>query len=303
MTTNEGGNPVLTELASDIKLAAEIAGAPFQDEIVWALLKAYEPWFTNYAVAFRITTKPTPELNVRYQTLNPHDPYAIALENGFLTRTDHPVHDVVWELQALRPDAGYLIDIGVTHGFEKIWGYFPEPFSIEEICALDSMPQSLKDDLPLFKHYGLNWVSAVGVDYLGNSTNPYFVKGAFPNDADIAARFVVDAGFARPSDEENQHNGSAFVVYPTYTWDSGEIERLSYACVGSQAQVPTHWHPLIKKFAEQVPLRGPVRGFTWNTCYGRGIPNYYKLEGDYRGNVVQYIAPLIEGVGKKMQQN
>ncbi len=301
MTTHEGGNNSLTELVSDIRLAAEIAGAPFQDEIVWAILKAYEPWFTNYAVAFRITTKVIPELNVRYQTLTPHDPYAIALEHGLLTRTDHPIHDAIWELRALRPNAGYLIDIGVTHGFEKIWGYFAEPFTIEEICALDTMPQSLKDHLPLFKRYGLNWVSAVGVDYVANTTNPYFMRGSFPNDAEIAAQFVQDCGFERPSPEENEHNGQGFVIYPTFAWNSDAVERLSYACGGPQEQVPTHWHPLMKKFAEQVPLRGPVRGFTWNTCYGRGIPNYYKLEGDYRGNVFQYIAPLIDGVLEKMQ--
>ncbi|MBI5958385.1 MAG: hypothetical protein HY866_06615, partial [Chloroflexi bacterium] len=217
---------------ADIKAAAEIAGAPCQDDVVWAILNAYETYFSEDAVAFRITTKATPELNVRYQTLRPHDPYAIALEHGFLKRVNHPAHDVVTELRAKRPDAGFLIDIGVTHGFEKIWGFFATPLSIEEVCALKSTPQSLRSHLDLFKHYGLNWVSVVGVDYLSHTTNPYFMKGSFPNSPEIAAQMVVDMGFELPSAEDNNFNSGAFVLYPTFTWDSSSVERVSFACVG-----------------------------------------------------------------------
>lgn len=288
----------------DIKLAASIVGAPCQDEIVWAILNAYQTFFLEDVAAFRITTKAAPELNVRYQTLRPNNPYKVAVDHGFLTPNGHPIYRLFDQVQALRPEAGYFIDLGVTHGFEKIWGYFVNPIDIKEVCALEAMPQSLKNRLDMFRHYGMQWVSCIGIDYYGMTVNPYFMKGTFPNNAEIAAQTVVDMGFERPSQEENEFNGEGFTIYPTFSWDSNAIERLSYAGAGPQDQVPVHWDPIFKPFIEGVPLRAPVRGFTFNTCYGLEVPHYYKLEGDYWGNVLdKCIVPLLQGAAKAMQQS
>jgi len=291
----------LETLMADIKRAAALMNIPCADEIVWDILLAYEEFFTEQAVAFRITTKEQQELNVRYQTLRPHDPYEIALQHGFLRRNGHPVHKVMPALQKMRPEAGWLIDIGVTHGLEKIWGYFVKPFSIEEVCAMPFMPPSLRNRLDLFKQYSLNWVSVIGVDYIGHSVNIYFLLGSFPNSPEIAARTIADFGFEVPSQEELEINGNGFVLYPTFTWDSDEVERLSYAGAGPLEKVPVHWHPLIKRFAEEAPLRSNPRMFTFNPCYVRGKPKYYKLEADYHGNIFAMVGPVIDGAVKAAQ--
>jgi len=252
-------------------------------------------------VGFRITTKEKQELNVRYQTLRPYDPYTVAIRHGFLTRNGHPVHRVIPELQALRPDAGYPIDIGVTHGLEKIWGYFVDPFTIEQVCAMSFMPPSVRNRLDLFKRYGLNWVSIISADYIGYSVNLYFIAGTFPNSAEIAGQLISECGFEVPSQDELAMNEKCFVMYFTFTWDSDEVERLSYALAGPQEAVPVHWHPLIKRFTDQVPVRANSRMFTFNPCYARGLPNYYKLEVDYFGNIFPTVSPLIEGAVKAAQ--
>ena len=301
MSHNNGGVTGLSKLMADIKKAAEIAGAPCQDDLVWDILNAYETYFLEEGVCFRITTKPTPELNVRYITLRSNDPYAVALEHGFLTRTDHPVHESIDELRRLWPDAGYLIDIGVTHGFEKIWAYFVDPLTIEEACALENMPPSFKNHMDLYKKYELNWVSVIGVDYLSNTMNPYFVSGTFPIDTEIAAQLTEDMGFPRPSEEDNVFNGSSFVMYPTFSWESDVVERVSFGHAGPQDQVPTHWNPLFNKFAKEVSLSSEHRTFTFNTCYGRNMPNYYKLEADYYGNIFAKTGVLVENAIKTAQ--
>jgi hypothetical protein len=293
-------NAELHALMGDIKKAASLTGIECQDDVVWRILTTFEQQFTHEPVAFRITSKSKLELNVRYQSLQPQDPYGVAVRNGLLQKTDHPVHQVMDELQEKHPEAGYFIDLGVTHGFEKVWGYFAHPLTIEEVCALDSMPISIKKRYGLFKQYGLNWVSCIGADYPSYTCNIYFLKGSYPCTPEISANIITDLGFPIPVENELAFNSEAFVFYPTFSWDSDEVLRLSFAGAGPQEAVPTNWHPLITTFAEGVPLRGPARMFTFNICYGQGIPNYYKIEADYHGDVFTVIKPLIDGVMQVM---
>lgn len=291
----------LEQLMADTQKAAALVDVPFKEDIVWKLLNTYETGFMEDAVSFRITTKEQQELNLRYQTLRPNDPYTVAVKNGFLTPNGHPAYDVMDELQRKRPDAGYFIDIGVTHGLEKIWGYFVRPFSMDEVCDLASMPQSLKSRRTLFKELGLNWISAIGVDYIGRTMNLYFLQGLFPNSPDIAAHTISILGFDVPDRDELEFNGTAFVLYPTFTWESDHVERLSYAQGGPQDNIPAHWSSLINQFAGAVPLYSTPRLFTFNTCYGRQIPSYYKLEADYEGRIFTHtIQHLIEGGLKRI---
>jgi hypothetical protein len=294
----------LHRLMDDTKKAAEIINIPCNEEIIWKLLNAYETGFTEDAVSFRITTKDAQELNLRYQTLRPNDPYKVAVENGFLTPTRHPVHEVMPELQKKRPEAGYFVDLGVTHGLEKIWGYFVHPFTMDELCELESMPRSLKNRCEQFKMLGLNCISAIGVDYIGHSLNIYFLKGLFPNSPEISAQTIREFNFDVPSQDELEFNGDAFVIYPTFTWESDNVERLSYAQGGPQQIIPSYWSPLINKFAAEAPLYSDPRLFTFNTCYGHQMPNYYKLEADYEGRIFNHtIQHLIAGGMKRMEED
>lgn len=291
--TDSTQHDTLNELMSDIQTTADQLGVPVADRL-WDVLRVYQQPFLEDPVGLRITTKDD-ELNVRYQTLAPQDPYARALEHGFLTRNGHPVHEVMVELQDKLPHAGYSVDLGVTHGLEKIWGFFRDPLTIEHTIALGSMPPSVGKHLDLFKQYELDWVCVIGVDYTGHTANLYFIKDAFPNSPAIARQFVVDAGFPPPPDVDNDLNGNAFTMYLTFSWDSDQIERISYALAGPAQAIPAHWPQKVHTFAAQVPIRAEERIFTYNTCYGRGVPDYYKVEADYRNSIGSNIGPIVEG--------
>lgn len=291
MSTTTAGT--LEELKADVRKSAELLNLPIA-EVVWDIIDEFQQEFLENPVGFRITTKDD-ALNVRYQTLKAGYTYGRALKHNFITRKEHPVHDVMTELYQKYPDNGFLIDLGVTHGLEKIWGYFPEPMSIEQVAALESAPAAIAKNLELLKKYDLNWVGVIGVDYVSDSINIYFMRGSFPNSPEIAQKFVEEAGFPTPPAEDAPFNGDCFVLYLTFTWDSDQIERISYARAGTADEIPGHWDAPIHDFAAAVPLRGDMRTFTFNTCYRREAEPYYKLEADYRNTIPTTVGPLIEG--------
>lgn len=284
----------LEDLMADVQRAADIIEVPVAD-ITWDIMRAYEEGFTEETVGFRITTQAERELNVRYQSLKPQDPYSVAVEHGFLMPTDHPVFDLVPELIAKRPDAGYFIDLGVTHGFEKIWGFFIKPFTIEEVCALKAMPPSVPAHMDLYKKHGLNWLGIIAVNYPSRTTNLYWLNGSFDTSPEIAAQIVVDCGFPRPSDFDNVFNSDGLGMYMTFSWDSDRIERISFCQGGPADVIPAHWPPLTHQFAAEVPLRAAERSFTLCTAYGHGHPDYVKIEGDYHNSIKDVLGPVLGG--------
>ena len=292
--TNAVKLTTLEDLMADVQKAADIIEVPVAD-VTWDIMRAYETGFTEDTVGFRITSKKEQELNVRYQSLTPQDPYAVAVEHGFLTPTDHPVYDLIPQVRGIRPEAGYFIDIGVTHGFEKIWGFFTNPITIEELCALDAIPASVPAHMDYFKKYGLNWLGIVNANYVARTTNLYWMGGSYDISPEIAAQIVVDAGLPRPSDADNEFNARAMVLYMTFSWDSDRVERLCYCHEGPVDQVPKDWPPLIQKFAAEVPLRASERRCTFCTTYGHGHPDYVKFEGDYHSTIKVVLGPVFEG--------
>lgn len=282
---------------SDVQQTATLVGVPVAD-VNWDIMRVYEQNFLNNPVGLRITTKDEPELNVRYQTLTPQNTYGIAVEHGFIEEEDHPVYAVMRDLYQRYPEAGYFIDLGMSHGLEKMWGYFETPLSIETVAEMESLPDSIRKNLDVLKKYEMKWVSVIGVNYVEKSANIYFVRNSFPNSPELSRQFLLDIDYAAPPKVDNAFNGDAFVLYLTFSWDSDKIERVSYARAGTQEDIPQHWDSQIHEFAAQVPLRGDERTFTFNTCYGQGIPSYYKIEADYRNSIETTVGPLIEGAVK-----
>ena len=284
----------LEDLMADVQKAADIIEVPVVDT-VWDIMRVYEKNFLEDAVGFRITTQSKRELHVRYQTLKPYqNPYAIAVEHGFLKPTDHPIYALIPEMMSQRPEAGYFIDLGVTHGFEKIWGFFPNPFTLEEILAIKALPASVANYVDVFKKHGLTLFGAVAVNYPAQTVNLYWTGGSFDVNPEIAAQIVVDAGYPKPSDFDNEFNAKAVGSYMTFSWDSDRVERVSFCQGGPVELVPAHWPQQIHEFAAKVPLRSAERLCTFCTAYGHSHPDYVKFEGDYYGTIAQIIGPLLE---------
>lgn len=279
--TDNGQVGTLEELMGDVRAAAVQLGVPVAD-VIWDIMRVYEHNFLNDPVSFRITTKPEAEMNLRYQTLNPQDTYRIAVENGFLTPNGHPVYDVMPEFYAMRPDAGYCLDLGVSHGYEKNWAFFAPPLPTATVLNMASLPPAMKNHLPLYQRYEMDWVSVFGVDYLNNSANIYFMGGSFPNSPELARQFILDLGFDEPPAEDAEFNGSGLVLYVTYTWDADVALRVNYTHFGPQETIPAHFPQAIHDFAATVPLRTDERNFAYSPTYVHNGPMYHKIEADYR---------------------
>jgi hypothetical protein len=287
----------LEELHNDIVKAAEVAGVPCDTEAVWKLLTTYEEFFASSAVSFRTTTKPSEqrELSVRYLELDKsHDPFAIALEKGFIIPEGHPIEKVIPELQSRYPVRGYGVDIGSENGFEKIWPFFKVEVPLEEIYTLSSLPPSIRNYAAHFRKFGFNKVGLLAVDFWNKTINVYFyANNQKPFVPEQIAEILKELGFGVPSAEELEHSSHALSIYYTFSWTSDFVERVCFVMAAPEELVPKHLHPMFAQYVDNVPIRSQRRIFFYNTTYATQ-GDYLKIEADYRGTMAEVLRTASE---------
>lgn len=284
----------LALMADDIEKAAKIAEVGCNKELVNKILKVYEEQFSHpqVAVSFRTTTKSVEKrsLDVRYVDVwTSHDPYAMAIENGLIAKTGHPVDDLLYEINSNFPIMGYGVDFGALNGFAKIWMRIPThlPVPLERLQSISSFPASLKNYIHLLSKYSMDRIIMVGIDYVNKSTNIYFVKRYYGDlSPEIVTKLISELGFSVPSNELIEECANALFFYCTFTWDSPRIERLSFHRVAhDQSQVPVHLHPFLEKYSLNAPILGDKRKFMYTVALSpKG--NYIKLESDYSSGIM-----------------
>lgn len=289
----------LQQFFRDIQAAAGAAGVSYDETVIWKHLTAYEKFFSSSPAALRTTTKPQEkrDLSVRYlDVTTPHDPFGTAVEHGLLTREGHPIEQIIPECQARFPVTGAGIDFSVAHGFEKIWPIFNPAVSIDDICNLTSMPPAVRNYRSHFARFDFKWVSLLALDYWNKTINVYFmIKDCSIYPPERIAAMIADVGFQVPGREELELNSKTVCIYHTFSWESPKVERLCFVLAGPQEAVPTHLHPVMEQFVQQVPVIAPQRQFTWNTTYAtRG--DYYKIEADYSGTMGQSLGATIAAI-------
>ena len=281
----------LEQLQADIIKAAEIAGISYDKKKIWAVLKAYEEFFLKSAVTFVTSTKPLEHrsLAFRYVNINiPHNPHSIALENGFITEQNHPVDNLFSEITENYPIMGYGVDTDVAHGLSKIWTFFQIPQPLEKAYAMASLPESIKRYAAYFQKYDLTVFHLFALDYLKKTLNLYFMvkeQGKFPSEK--VAGMLRDLNFKVPTQEVLEHCSQAITIYYTFTWDSPRVERVCFGVIAPELnQIPTHLHPLIKKYVEQAPILIPNRLFIYGLTFAP-TSDYIKVENDYSGSMAE----------------
>ncbi|HUX98111.1 MAG TPA: aromatic prenyltransferase [Candidatus Deferrimicrobium sp.] len=281
----------LEQLQADIIKAAEIAGISYDKKKIWAVLKAYEEFFLKSAVTFVTSTKPLEQraLAFRYVNINiPHNPHSIALENGFITEQNHPVDNLFSEITENYPIMGYGVDTDVAHGLSKIWTFFQIPQPLEKAYAMASLPESIKRYAAYFQKYDLTVFHLFALDYSKKTLNLYFMvkeQGKFPPEK--VAGMLRDLNFKVPTQEVLEHCSQAITIYYTFTWDSPRVERVCFGVIAPELnQIPTHLHPLIKKYVEQAPILIPNRLFIYGLTFAP-TSDYIKVENDYSGSMAE----------------
>jgi len=253
-------NADLASLYSAIEESARLLDVACSPEKVWPILTAYGDAIGHAVVAFRVATgsRHKGELDCRFTTQPDVDPYALALSNGFTAETDHPVGALLSDLDRRCPVDSYGIDFGVVGGFKKIWAFFPpdDLQGLSTLAELPSMPRGLAENVGFFARHGLDdRANLVGIDYHHRTVNVYVGEPPAESLTPQAVMSMLrDIGMPAPSDQMLKLSQQAFGVYATLSWDSAQIERLTFAVMTPDpTTLPVRLEPKIEKFVKSAP--------------------------------------------------
>jgi hypothetical protein len=278
----------LAGMYSAIEESAALMEVACSRDTVWPVLTAYGDALTQAAFAFRVATDVVPggELDVRFSVRNDVDPYALALANGLIPDTDHPVGTLLSDIHQRFPIDTYGIDFGIVSGFRKIYAFFPaeDLQSLSKLVDIPSMAPSLAENLGFFTGHGVaDKMSVVSVDYQHKTVNVCF--GWPPEDgldADAVRSMLREIGMPAPSERMLTLGQQAFGMYLTLSWDSSKVHRI---CFPTLTPDPTkhsdRLDPQLEKFVKIIPNVNGERKFVYAATATLG-GEYYKLQSYYQ---------------------
>lgn len=279
----------LEEIHSAIEQASDLLRLTGSRSQVWPVLTAFGDVLPDSVIAFRVATgaRRSGELDCRATMLpNNIDPYRTAVANELVTRTGHPVHSLLAEVQELCPIDSYGIDFGVVRGFKKIWPFFPasETQQVSRLSRIPSMPPSVAANLEFFERHGLNdKAGLIGIDYEHTTINVYFVELASDFFGPESIRSLHrDAGLPEPSAHLVEYCRSAFAMYVTLNWTTSAIERICFPVMTSDPltlSVPID--STVERFVRAVPFVAGSRRFIY-AATSAADGEYYKLQSFYQ---------------------
>ncbi|HEX4831796.1 MAG TPA: aromatic prenyltransferase [Trebonia sp.] len=274
-------------LRSDLRRYADIAGVPFDAPAVDRVIAPLTDLFTtDFWVGIRTTTKPAGSRDVNLRLGYTRVPPIPRLrEAGLLAYQGHPIERLADQIERRFAVGGWGVDTSVKGVADKVWLAFPERVPLADLMSLPDLPPAVTAARAHFDRAGMDRVGLIGLDFTSHTINLY--GPVFPPGTLTAAQvedILAGLGFPLPPGEELQRNARAFNLYQTFKWDSPDILRLCFPIMCTAAEFPTHYHPLLKEFADHAPmLDSAARDFILYTTYGpRG--RYYKVQADYTGN-------------------
>lgn len=284
----------LEQLVKDMGTLCDLVDIEPEEEKIWEVLNAYEPFFRGSPLSIRTTTKPIGKRDVsaRYvELMMPHkiDPYTTALNKGFIEKNGHPIHALTQEIPETFQIMGYGVDLDARIGLAKIWPFIV-PDSIDPLFSMKYFPESIKNYEGYFKDHNLTIFSVFALDFLHKTTNIYFMlKNPSKNSVGASTALVEELGFDPAPEEVMEKCSEAAHLNYTFSWDSDRIERLCFGMTCENAEeVPVHFHPLMEKYVEDSPFQSERRKFIYGVAFKLdGL--YYKIETDYNGTMADFL--------------
>ncbi|PJE95972.1 prenyltransferase [Streptomyces carminius] len=286
------GNSDAEEMYSAVTETARRLGVSCSRDTVWPVLSAYGEAFEHaMPLAFRMVTGAhhAGDLDCRFVTYpKDRNPYPLALSEGLIPKTSHPVGALLPDIEERFPVDGYGIDFGVVGGFTKIYaGFTPDGLQeLSKLIEVPAMPSSLAGNADFFVRHGLgDKVAFVAVDYLHRTVNVYFNDvPAACFEAGTIRSMLRENGLPEPSERMLGLGGRAFGLYVTLSWDSPAIERFCFGVTTTDlSSLPVPVEPRLEKFARSVPYGGGERKFVYGVA-ATAEGEYYKLETHYKWN-------------------
>lgn len=252
----------MEDVCSAMEEAARLLDVDCSRDKVWPVLSVYGNELAEGAlVVFSMAAGERHGGELDYNFTVPSgsgDPYTLALENGLIEKTDHPVGTLLSDIAEQCPISVYGVECGVGGGFKKVYAFFPldDLQSLSKLAAIPSMPRSLAEHADTLARYGLDdRVSIIGIDYVRKTMNVYFGKlpaGCLEPETVRAMHREIE--LPEPSEQMLEFIQGAFSIYPTFSWDSSRIERICFSVVTQdQEALPARLEPEISNFARNAP--------------------------------------------------
>jgi hypothetical protein len=276
----------LLGLYSAIEESARLLDVACSRDKVLPILTAYGDALAQAVIAFRVATsaRHAGELDCRF-TIPPHvDPYALALSNGFITETDHPVGALLSDIRGRCPIDCYGIDFGVVGGFKKIWPFFPpaDLQGLSKLVGIPSMPRSLGENVGFLARHGVgDKASLIGIDYQNRTVNVYLQPAECFEPTTIRS-MLRENDQSDPSEQMLKLSQKAFGIYVTLNWNSPKIERICFAVMTPDPTVlPVRLDPKIEQFVRHIQRSAADRRFVYAVTSSPD-GEYHKLQSYYR---------------------
>lgn len=217
------------------------------------------------------------------------DPYALALSEGFVAETGHPVGSLLSDLREHCSLGGYAIDCGVVGGFKKTYAFFPtdDLQSVSGLGGIPSMPPGVARSARFFADRGLaDSVTMISIDYRSRSVNLYF--GRLPAECleqKSILSMLTEIGLPEPGEQTLDFLQKSFAIYVTYNWDSAAAERICFAVITQDPlAMPARLEPELAQFAKSAPhAYAGDRTLVYGVTLAPG-GEYYKLGSYYQIN-------------------
>jgi hypothetical protein len=223
----------LERVYSAIEEAAGLVDVACSRARVWPVLAAYGDALADAGIGFGVLSGERSAGELDYtMTVSPSfdDPYAVALSNGLVVETDHPVGALLSDLRERLPISDHLIDCGVVGGFKKTLAHFPQNMQkVSELVDIPSMPRAVAENADLFARHNLDRVAMIAIDYGRKTMNLYFQRPPEPLDEKALRSMLGECGLPSPSRKAIEFAQKAFRVNVTLSWDSSEIGRIALA--------------------------------------------------------------------------
>ncbi|MBM2623736.1 hypothetical protein JIG36_50430 [Actinoplanes sp. LDG1-06] len=271
-----------------IERSAAVLGVPCRRDRVMPILTIYGDALAHAVIAFRVATgrDGSGDFDCRFTVPLDADPYQLAVANGLLAPTAHPITGLLPDVREHCPVDSYGIDFGIVGGFKKVWLVLPrgDLQSVSGLAGLASMPASLGGNLDFFARHGLgDTVGLLGVDYRKRTVNIYFGEppaGGFS--PQVVRSMLAETGQAEPSPQMLALGRQAFGIYVTLNWDSPKVERICLAvATADPTELPVPLDPRVRLFVDHVRASESNTRFVYAVA-SQPDGEYYKLQSYYR---------------------
>ncbi|MGI5119223.1 aromatic prenyltransferase [Marinactinospora thermotolerans] len=273
----------------DVQGTATSIGAAFDQERTRRVIDAYEQSFSTGAVLWKTTSRAGDALSYRFYSREPTDTVEIAARAGFID-VRSPLVPLVTSLSAMNGGAALQsCDFDADRGLAKCWVFLGGMLRLEEVLAVDHMPEALRRQEAALAGRGLEFVRHVSVDFRHQTVNLYFgVLGRFRAGQQAAVAELVHsppADAALVEEIGGYMREEHYLAALTWSADTGCFERACfYAPHIPEGRIPDVG-PRLAGFLRDAPSYDPTDVHIVGWSFGAGGTSYVKGERSYCGDL------------------